>query len=124
MIGGKGFEKFAKKIGKKIVDKITVGGVGRILFIRVDKSLRKRRVMDLAEEIGIGIFAGDGVHTEGTPVYEAFSKAFGRLGFILKKAEAKLNKGGNQINLSEMLLNTIGNNKAYSDNNAEIKLGK
>ncbi len=122
--GGKGFEKFAKKIGKKIVDKITVGGVGRILFIRVDKSLRKRRVMDLAEEIGIGIFAGDGVHTEGTPVYEAFSKAFGRLGFILKKAEVKLNKGGNQINLSEMLLNTIGNNKAYSDNNAEIKLGK
>ena len=122
--GGKGFAKFAKKIGKNIVNKITVGGFGRLFFVRVDKSLKKRNFMDFAGDIGLGIFAGDGKHTEGTPVYEAFSKVLRRLRFILKKVEPKLSKNGVQINLNEMLLNTIGNNKGYSDNNAEIKLGK
>jgi len=122
--GGKGFAKFAKKIGKKIVNKITVGGLGRLLFIRVDKSLAKRNFMDFAGDIGLGIFAGDGAHTEGTPVYVAFSKLFKRMGFILKKVEPKLSKNGVNVNLTDMLLNTIGNNKGYSDNNAEIKLGK
>jgi len=122
--GGEGFAKFAKKIGRKVLNRITVGGLGRLLFIKVDKSLKKRKFIDLAGDIGVGIFAGDGVYVEGTPVHAAFSKALKRLGFILRKVEPKLSKDGEQVNLEEMLLNTIGNNKGYSDNNAEIKLGK
>lgn len=122
--GGKGFAKIGKKLGRKIVNSITVGGLGRLLFIKIDKSLKKKKFIDLAGDIGIGIFAGDGAHVEGTPVHTAFSKALKRLGFILRKLEPKLSKNGAEVNLNEMLLNTIGNNKGYSDNNAEIKLGR
>lgn len=122
--GGKGIAAIGKKLGKKILNSITVGGLGRLLFIKVDKSLRKRKFIDLAGDIGVSIFAGDGAYVEGTPVHTALSKALKRLGFILKKVEPKLSKNGVEVNLNEMLLNTIGNNKGYSDNNAEIKLGK
>ncbi len=122
--GGKGFGKFAKKTGKKILNKITVGGIGRILCIKVDKSIKKVKFIDLAGDIGIAIFSGDAAYTEGTPVYNAFSKALKRLNFIIKKVEPKLSKNGVEVNLNKMLLNTIGNNKGYSDNNAEIKLGR
>ena len=121
IFNGKGFWK---KPVKKLINSITVGGLGRLLFIGVDKSLKKRNLIDLAGDIGLSIFAGDGVYVEGNPVYEAFSKALKRLNFILKKVEPKLSKNGVQVDLREMLLNTIGNNKGYSDNNAEIKLGK
>ncbi len=121
IFNGKGFWK---KPVKKLINSITVGGLGRLLFIGVDKSLKKRKLIDLAGDIGLSIFAGDGVYVEGNPVYEAFSKALKRLNFILKKVEPKLSKNGVQVDLREMLLNTIGNNKGYSDNNAEIKLGK
>lgn len=121
IFNGKGFWK---KPVKKLINSITVGGLGRLLFIGVDKSLKKRKLIDLAGDIGLSIFAGDGVYVEGNPVYEAFSKALKRLNFIFKKVEPKLSKNGVQVDLREMLLNTIGNNKGYSDNNAEIKLGK
>ena len=111
-----------KKIAKKLLNKITFGTLGRLLFIRVDKSIKKIKFMDLAGEIGIAIFKGDMPYVEGNPVHTAFLKAFKRFRFILKKVEPKLSKNGVDINLTDMLLNTIGNNKGYSDNNTEIKL--
>lgn len=119
--GGKGFAKFGKSIGRKILNSITVGGLGRLFFVKVDKSIRKTKFIDLAGDIGVGIFKGDGKHVEGTPVGDAFGKVLRRLGFVLKKIEPKL---GENVNLEKMLLDTIGNNKGFSDNNAEIKLGK
>lgn len=44
------------------------------------------------------------------------------LGICVKKIEPKLEKDGIKIDLKNMLLNTIGNNKGFSDNNAEFKL--
>lgn len=120
IFGDKGF----KKIIKKVINKITVGALGRILFIKVDKSLKKKKFMDFAGDIGLGIFAGDGKHVEGTAVYDVFTRLFRRFGFIIRKFEPKLSKNGVEVNITDMLLNTIGNNKGYSDNNAEIKLGK
>ncbi len=113
-----------KKYARKILNKITVGTLGRLLFVRVDKSIKKVKFIDLAGEIGISIFKGDMPYVEGNPVHGALSKAFGRLRFIIKKIEPKLSKNGTEVNLTEMLLNTIGNNKGYSDNNTEINLGK
>lgn len=118
IFNGKGFWK---KPVKKLVNSITVGGLGRLLFIKVDKSIKKRKFIDVAGDIGVGIFAGDGA-TQGDPVYDALEKALTRLGFILGKVEPKLSKNGVKVDLKEMLLNTIGNSKGYSDNNAEIKL--
>ncbi len=111
-----------KKIGKKFINGITVGGLGRLLFVKVDKSIRNRKFIDLAGEIGVAIFAGDQPYVAGTPVGDAFAKAFKRLGFVLKKIEPKLSKNGVKTDLKAMLLNTVGNNKGYSDNNSVIDL--
>ncbi len=113
---------FFKKIGKKILNGITVGGLAGMLFIKADKSLRKRKFIDLAGDIGVAIFAGDQPYVTGTPVGDAFGKALGRLGFILKRIEPKLSKNGYNVNLKEMLMDTIGNNKGYSDNDTVIDL--
>ena len=112
-----------KKIAKKILNKITVGTLGRLLFIKVDKSIKKVKFIDLAGEIGISIFKGDMPFVEGNPVHAAISRFLKRFRFIIGKIEPKLSKNGAKVNLTEMLINTIGNNKDFSDNNAEIILG-
>ncbi len=114
-------DKGIAKIGKKILNKISVGGLGRLLFIKVDKSLEKQKFIDLAGDIGVAIFKGEGKYTEGTPVYDAFSKVLKRLGFILRKVEPKLSKNGIKVDLRDMLLKTLS---ADNGNDAEIKLGK
>lgn len=120
--GGKGIEKVLKKAGKKILSRISMGGLGRILWIKVDKPLRKTKFMDFACDIGIAIFKGDMPYSPDTPEGKAIAKVLKRFRFIVKKFEPKLSKNGVEVDLTEMLLNTIYNNKGYSDNNAVLKL--
>lgn len=120
--GGKGIVKHLKSFGRKRFDKIKVGTVERLLFIKRDKQLKNKKLAELVGEVGVGIFLGDGAHTEGTPVYNFISGILRRFSFILKKAEPKLEKDGVKVDLRSMLLNTIGNNKDFSDNNAEFAL--
>ncbi len=122
--GGKGIVKFLKKFGRKRFEKITVGAVERLLFIKNDKSFKKKKLTDFVGEVGVGIFLGDGPHTEGTPGYTFISGILKRFSFVLKKVEPKLSKDGVEVDLKNMLLNTIGNNKGFSDNNAEFLLKK
>ena len=120
--GGEGIVKHLKAFGRKRFEKITVGTVERLLFIKRDKVLKNKKVTELIGEVGVGIFLGDGVHTEGTPVYNFISGILKRFSFVLKKVEPKLSKDGNKVDLKKMLLDTIGNNKGFSDNNAEFNL--
>lgn len=120
--GGEGMVKHLKAFAKKRFEKITVGTVERLFFIRRDKALKNKKLTELVGEIGVGIFLGDGPHTEGTPVYNFISGIVDRLSFVIKKIEPKLAKDGNKVDLRSMLLNTIGNNKGFSDNNAEFNL--
>ncbi len=120
--GGKGIVRHLKAFGRKRFEKITVGTVERLLFIKRDKALKNKKVTELIGEVGVGIFLGDGVHTEGTPVYNLISGILNRFSFVLKKVEPKLSKDGSKVDLRSMLLNTIGNNKGFSDNNAEFSL--
>ncbi len=122
--GGNGIVKQLKRLGKRVLNSITVGGLGRLLFVRADKSIRKIKFIDLAGEIGVNIFKGDQPYVEGTPVHTAFSKVLKRIGFIIKKIEPKLEKNGVKVDLTEMLMNTIGNSKGFSDNNATIEKDK
>lgn len=115
-------DKFIKKLLRKIVLSIKVSTISRLLFIKVDKSLKKRKLIDVAVEVGADIFSGDQPHTEGTPVYEAMDKVFKRLKFIINKLNKKLSKNGNEVDLHKMVLNTIGNNKGYSNHDFEMKL--
>ena len=120
--GGKGVVKHLKSFGRKLFDKITVGTVESLFFIKRDKELKNKKLTELVGEIGVGIFLGDGVHTEGTPVCNFISGILKRFSFVLKKVEPKLEKDGVKVDLRSMLLNTIGNNKGFSDNNAEFTL--
>lgn len=120
--GGKGFAKFGKKAGKKIFHSVKLGTVARLLWIRIDKSLKKQRLYDVAGDVGLAIFEGDRPYVPGTPLYDALAKALRRLGFILHKVEPKLSKGGRQVDLTDMLLNTVGSNNPYSDQDADFEL--
>ncbi len=120
--GGEGIIKHLKAFGRKRFEKITVGTVERLIFIKPDKEIKNKKLTELVGEIGVGIFLGDGPHTEGTPVYNLISGALKRFSFVIKKVEPKLSKNGVKVDLRKMLLDTIGNNKGYSDNNAEFTL--
>ena len=120
--GGKGIVKHLKAFGKKRFEKITVGTVERLLFIKRNKTLRNKKITELVGEVGVGIFLGDGVYTEGTSVYNFISGILNRFSFVLKKIEPKISKNGIKVDLRKMLLNTIGNNKGFSDNDAEFTL--
>lgn len=122
--GGKGIVGYIKAFVLKRFDKIKVGTVERLLFIKRDKALKDKKLAELIGEVGVGIFLGDGVHTEGTPVYAFISGILDKFSFVLKKLEPKLSKNGNTVNLKSLLLDTIGNNKGFSDNNAQFTLKK
>ncbi|MBR6784866.1 MAG: metallophosphoesterase [Clostridia bacterium] len=122
--GGKGAVKVLKRAGKKIISGITLGGFGRLLWIGVDKSIRKVKFIDFAGNIGVAIFKGDMPYSVETPEGKVIAKVLKRFRFIVKKVEPKLSKNGVEVNLTEMLLNSIYNNKGFSDNNAVIELDK
>jgi 3',5'-cyclic AMP phosphodiesterase CpdA len=121
--GGKGAAKLLKSIGRKILGGITVGGLGRLLWIKVDKSLRKQKFLDFAGNVGVAIFKGDRPYGKDTAVGDLIARVLKRFGFIIRKVEPKLSKNGIKVDLTDMLLNTVSNNKGYSDNNAVMKLG-
>lgn len=120
--GGSGIVKHIKKLGKKIVSTYTVGRLGRILLIKVPEALKNKKLTDLIGEIGVSIFLGDMPYVEGTPVYDALSRVFKRFSFVIGIAQRKMSKNSTEINLTDMIMNSIGSNKKYSDNNAEFDL--
>ena len=120
--GGKGIVKHLKTFARKRFDKITIGTVKRLLFIRRDKEFDRKKFTDFVGEVGVSIFTGDGPYVEGTPGYNFLAGILSRASFVLKKIEPKLSKDGIKVDLRSMLLNTIGNNKGFSDNDAEFTL--
>lgn len=120
--GGSGIVKHLKKFGTKYISTATVGKLGRILFIKVPDSLRQKKLTDFIGEIGVSIFLGDMPYVEGTPEFDVMNRLFRRFSFVIKKVEPKLCKDGRKIDLTDMLLNTIGSRKPFSDNNAEFNL--
>lgn len=120
--GGNGIVKHLKAFARKRFDKITVGGFKRLLFIKRDKEFDKNKFSDFIGEVGVSIFSGDMPYVEGTAGYNLIAGILDRFSFVLKKVEPKLSKNGESVDLRSMLLNTIGNNKGFSDNNAEFTL--
>ena len=101
---------------------MTVKGFKRILCLKKDKEFDKKKLSDFVGEVGISIFLGDSPYVEGTAGYNLIAGILDRFSFVIKKVEPKILKNREQTNLRSMLLNTIGNNKGFSDNNAEFKL--
>ncbi len=74
----------------RILQKLTVGGLGRLLFFRVDKSISKLLVKDVAVELVRNVFIGNEPYVKGTPMYEAIMKLLKRLKPVLSILEKKL----------------------------------
>lgn len=120
--GGDGIVKHLKSFGRNRLDTLTIGGVKRLLCIKKDKKFDKKRFTDFIGEVAVSIFSGDMPYVEGTAEYNLIAGILSRVSFVLKKIEPKLSKNGTKIDLKNMLLDTIGNNKGFSDNNAEFTL--
>ena len=103
-------------------EKITVDTIKRLFFIKKDKSFDDKKLTSLIGEVGVGIFLGDAPYVESTPVHTALSAVLDRFSFVLKKVKQKLAEKSNKVDLKKMLLDTVGNNKGFSDNNAEFTL--
>ncbi len=120
--GGEGIVKHLKRLGLSFVRNATVGTLAHLLVIKVDKALAQKKLTDFIQEVGVGIFSGDMSYVKGTPVYDAVTRVLKRFSFVIRKIEPKLSKDGVNVNLEKMLIDTIGNNKGFSDNNAEFRL--
>ncbi len=120
--GGKGIVKHLKAFGRNRFDKMTVKSLKRLLCLKRDKEFDKKKFLDFVGEVGLSIFTGDMPYVEGTAGYNLLAGILDRFSFVLKKVEPKLSKNGGKIDLRSMLLDTIGNNKGFSDNNAEFTL--
>lgn len=82
--------KIPAAIAGSMLQKLTLGGAGRLLCFKVDKSIRHRLLRDTFIELVRNIFVGNEPYVKGTPVYEAASKLLGRLSPVLKPVENKL----------------------------------
>lgn len=120
--GGKGIEKQLKKLGVKFIRTAKLSTLAHLLCFRIDKDFGKIKISDFIAEAGVNLFKGDMPYVAGTPLYDVLSRVLKRFSFIIKKIEPKLAKDGVEVNLEKMLLNTIGNNKGYSDAEAEFTL--
>lgn len=115
-------DSFFKRFATKIFNTNTFAQLGRKLLIRVPKEIKDKKFCDFTGELARDVFKGDQPYTEGTPVYTVIARFLKRFRPVLNIVSKKLAKDGIKPDLTDMLLNTIGNNKGWSDNNATIKL--
>lgn len=115
-------DSFLKKKATKIFNTNTFAQLGRKLCLKVPDELKNKKFADFTGELARDIFKGDQPYVKGTPEYEIIARFLKRFKPVLKIAENKLTKDGVKPDLTSMLLNTIGNNKGWSDNDATISL--
>ena len=120
--GGSGFVGFAKKRATKIFNNKTLGQVGRLVCVKAPAEIKDKKFTTFAGEMARDIFKGDQPYVKGTPEYEAVEKVLSRFGFVLKKLAPKLAQDGVVPDLKQMVLDTIGNSKGFSDNDATVSL--
>lgn len=97
---------------KKILDKFTLKKLGRLLFIKVDKSIGDRCAKDVGVEFVRNIFVGNKPYVKGTPIYEMMEKLLKRLRPITYIVEKKM--GAKEPMLSDinrLVLSLIGDDR-------------
>lgn len=104
----------------RILQKLTIGGIGRLLWFKVDPSVKKILVKDIAVEFVRNIFEGDEPYTPGTPIYEVMAKMLKRFRPVLRIVEKKI--GGKNPMFSDLtgfVLSLIGD-ESKRDNACEV----
>lgn len=77
---------------KKTLDKLTLKKIGRLLFFKVDDSIKNRLAVDVGVELVRNIFLGNEPYVKGTPMYNAMAKMLKRLHFVTRILGKKLSK--------------------------------
>ena len=109
-------------IAGKILQKLTIGGIGRMFFFKVDDSIKDILLKDIIVEFVRNIFTGDQPYTKGTPIYDACDKLFKRLNPVIKVIEKKIgNKNPIFKDIPGFVLSLIGKEEKL-DNNCDIKV--
>ena len=106
-------------LGKRL-NKVTVGHLARLLWIKCDKSIRKIKLKDFAAELVRIVFEGNQGFVEGTPKGDVFLRFIKRFRFALKKIKAN-GYDGKHVDIYEALRNSAGNYD-IDDYNAVLKL--
>ena len=105
----------------RLFDRLTVGGVCRLMWIGCeDKELKRMKLKNYATELVRGVFEGNQTFKEGTPKGDVFLKFLKRINFILKKINVKT-IDGTPADMFDILKNTAGNYD-IDDYNATLKL--
>ncbi|MDR1629995.1 MAG: metallophosphoesterase [Oscillospiraceae bacterium] len=81
--------KVPLKIGGKVLQRLTVGGLGRLIFAsgKIDRSIKKVKVKDLIIDVIRNLYMGDEPHAPGTPVHKAFSALVSRITPVIRRTK-------------------------------------
>lgn len=108
-----------KLFGKRL-NKVSVGHLCRIFWIKCDKSIKKIKIKDYLAELVRSVFEGNQSFVEGTPKGDVLLKFLKRISFILKRINAK-GFDGKPVDMYDILKNSAGNYD-IDDYNAVLKL--
>lgn len=106
----------------RLLQRLTVGGLGRLFFFRVDSPLRKRLLKDVGVELVRNVFVGDEPYVKGTPMYAAVAKLMKRLSPLLYLVQKKAGKSNPALqDITAFVLSLIGD-EAQRDYSAVLPL--
>lgn len=117
--GSKGLFSVVKAVGK-IINKITLGSVCRLLWIKCDKSLKQELLKNYLAELVRGVFEGNQTFVEGTPKGNVFISFLKRMNPVFSKINLKT-VDGKKADLFDILKNSAGN-YGIDDYNAVLDL--
>lgn len=117
--GSKGLFPVVKAVGK-IINKITLGSVCRLLWIKCDKSLKQELLKNYLAELVRGVFEGNQTFVEGTPKGDVFISFLKRMNPVFNKINLKT-VDGKKADLFDILKNSAGN-YGIDDYNAVLDL--
>ena len=109
--------KIVPAVGKKL-SKITVGGLGRLLCIKVDKEIKNELFVEFAVSMVRSVFEGNQPYVEGTPGGDTLLRLFKRLSHFVKTLKGSQ---GETLDFYETMKHTVGN-YGIDDYNAVLKL--
>jgi hypothetical protein len=92
-------------LGNKL-EKMTVGKLARMFFLKADKSIRENSFVEFAIDLVRNVFEGNQPYVEGTPEGDLLLKLFKRLRPFLKNMKGSQ---GEKIDFYEMMKHTVGN---------------
>lgn len=110
-------DKPMRILGRKI-STVTLGTLGKLLFVKVDKSIKNVKFSEFAIDLVRSIFVGNQPYVEGTPEGDMLLSLFRKVKPFIKTLKGSQ---GEEYDFYELMKHTVGN-YGIDDYNAEIKL--